>query len=804
MTKEVENLLNKIIRENEQNEFREFLSILAGEKNKLFSRNEILLRFDEVCETWNKTHKFRTASSILKFFNRVRELLIAEGQVFIVHRYAIAKYRFYRLPMSADSIDEIDPNTYLNYKDIYTQGYVGIGSTTPLEIDFLPFYDYSPSMNDSRHIGNGIGFLNKYLSSSIFQRPEKWGMNAFNFLKLHNLNGKPLLINGNIITGIENLREELEETLDWLETEGQHTYITQIKRKLKNKGFEDGWGNEVSRIKETMRLLYDLTNQPDSDVLEAFISRIPMISKIAILSPHGWFGQENVLGKPDTGGQVIYILDQMRALENYLKEEFRLSGVEITPKIIVITRLIPNAENTTCDQRLEKIHDTENCWILRVPFRDKNGDVIEDWISRFDIWPYLDRFSHDAEIEILNEFDGRPHLILGNYSDGNLVATYLSDRLDVIQCTIAHALEKTKYPESDLRWKEMDADYHFSIQFTADMIAMNKSDFIITSTYQEIAGTDTSIGQYESYQFFTMPGLYQVVSGINLFNPKFNTVPPGVDERNYFPYYEKGRNPEKTKYWENRLFQEESRDIFGSFQDPEKPAIFTMARLDKVKNLTGLVEAFGKTPELKEKCNLIVAGGTIHIENSTDREEKAEIRKMYELAEKYELKGSFRWLPSIPKGETGEVYRLIADRQGVFVQPAKFEAFGLTILEAMLSGLPTFGPIFGGPSEIIVDGQSGFLMNTSRPELIASVIEHFFSKCEYEKDYWKAISEGGIRRVREKFTWHLYSEKLLTLTKLYGFWRYSVAGRGMVKMDRYCDLLYHLLFIKLGEKILEC
>lgn len=56
------------------------------------------------------------------------------------------------------------------------------------------------------------------------------------------------------------------------------------------------------------------------------------------------------------------------------------------------------------------------------------------------------------------------------------------------QGTIAHALEKTKYEDSDLKWKELDPKYHFSCQFTADTIAMNAADFIITSTYQEIAG----------------------------------------------------------------------------------------------------------------------------------------------------------------------------------------------------------------------------------------------------------------------------------------------------------------------------
>jgi sucrose synthase len=57
----------------------------------------------------------------------------------------------------------------------------------------------------------------------------------------------------------------------------------------------------------------------------------------------------------------------------------------------------------------------------------------------------------------------------------------------------------------------MDATHHFSCQFTADLIAMNHADFIITSTYQEIAGNDTLVGQYESMKAFTMPDLYRVV-----------------------------------------------------------------------------------------------------------------------------------------------------------------------------------------------------------------------------------------------------------------------------------------------------
>ena len=50
-----------------------------------------------------------------------------------------------------------------------------------------------------------------------------------------------------------------------------------------------------------------------------------------------------------------------------------------------------------------------------------------------------------------------------------------------------------------------------------------------------------TVGQYESHTAFTLPGLYRVVHGIDVFDPKFNIVSPGADMSIYFPYTEKAR-----------------------------------------------------------------------------------------------------------------------------------------------------------------------------------------------------------------------------------------------------------------------
>ena len=797
-----QNLISTLLTRTDREEFKEYITLLLDKEKKFFLRNEILLVFHEYCDANKKKKRFRERSSLFYLLKQIQELFISDGHIVVVHRHDIAKYRFYLLRPDGAYMEAIDSARYLELKDYHVMG--SGRRTKSLKIDFMPFYEYTPSMKDPRTIGDGIRYLNRYLCSQFFTAPDKWHAKLFDFIKLHKYKEKQLLVNGTLIQNFETFFSALEAVLKWLQEQKPETPYTKLASRFKRAGFEAGWGHTAGRIAETMRLLIDLINEPDATLLGQFICRVPMplIANIAVISPHGWFGQSNVLGKPDTGGQVIYILDQVRALEKHLKKEIRLTGLEVTPKIIILTRLIPNAGDTTCNQRMEKVFQTENAWILRVPFRDDQGNTLQEWISRFKIWPYLESFADDAAQELLGEFRQRPDLIIGNYSDGNLVATLLSDKLNVIHCTIAHALEKTKYLFSDLFWQRMEKDYNFSLQFTADMLSMNKADFIITSTYQEIFGTDDSMGQYESYQFFTLPDLYQVVNGINLYAPKFNVIRPGVDETLYFPYDRKDKRlAQKAKTWEQRLFSAESNDIFGQLADTAKRPIFTMARLDRIKNITGLIEAFGMSKLLQKNCNLIFAAGTTREKESKDSEEQAEIRKAHALIKHHNLADKIRWLPSINKLDTGVVYRIIARQQGIFVQPALFEAFGLTIIEAMASGLPTFGPKFGGPLEIIEYGVSGFLLNTSEPALIAGSLEKFILECEQDSSYWYTISENSVRRVEEQFTWKQYSDTLIFLTRLYGFWRYSVASKGRVKLDRYCDFIYHFLFRKRAENI---
>ncbi len=274
---------------------------------------------------------------------------------------------------------------------------------------------------------------------------------------------------------------------------------------IESLGFLRGWGATVGSVRKSFQLLLDLIEAVDPATLEELLCRLPLIFRVAIISPHGFFGQDKVLGLPDSGGQIVYILDQVRALEAELTRRLHEAGLsELHPDIVVITRLIPNSLGTSCNQRLEPLRGTNHGRILRVPFRSDNGEVLNNFISRFEIWPYLERFTIEATRELLAELGGElPEFIVGNYSDGNLAATLIRHEMKrssddhVCLATVAHALEKTKYADADLHWNaDVYETYNFGIQTTADLIAMSSSDFIVTSTFQEIAGTPTQVGQY--------------------------------------------------------------------------------------------------------------------------------------------------------------------------------------------------------------------------------------------------------------------------------------------------------------------
>jgi sucrose synthase len=291
-----------------------------------------------------------------------------------------------------------------------------------------------------------------------------------------------------------------------------------------------------------------------------------------------------------------------------------------------------------------------------------------------------------------------------------------------------------------------------------------------------------------------MPGLHRVVNGIDVHDPRFNIVSPGSDPDIYFPYSEEERRLGGLRDDLDQLILAPERDgVRGLFDDPDKPIVFSMARLDRIKNLTGLAEWFGRSKALREQANLLIVAGFVDPARSSDAEEQAEIHRMHELMDTHGLDGQMRWTEHVDRVVGGELYRWVADRGGIFVQPALFEAFGLTVVEAMICGLPTFATCFGGPREIIEHGRSGFHIDPNHGDRAAAAMADFLARCADDPEVWTAISNGGIERVNRRYTWRLYASRIMTLARIYGFWKY-VSDLEQAETRRYLEMLYALQY----------
>jgi len=749
----------------------------------------------------------------------VQEGVVVYPRIALAFRLHVGSYRYIRLNVEDMLAEEITTSHYLAFKERLADGQGGDGyEPFVLEFDMEPFTSDQPKITMDSSIGNGVSFLNKTLTMKVFGNGQaaagldqllRWMQN------FKSSDGQSLLLSDRVDSVAKLSRAVLVAERAMAHEDDDEDMDYDI---IEGLGLLRGWGRTVEAVRTSFALLLDLIQAPDASTLEAFLIRLPLIFRVVVLSPHGYFGQENVLGLPDTGGQVVYILDQVRALEVELQRRLDDAGLaDLHPDIIVVTRLIPNSPGTSCNERLERLRGCSHSRILRVPFRDDEGRVLRDFVSRFEVWPYLERFTIDATKELLVELAGKPDFVVGNYSDGNLCATLMCHEMKkrsvgngdnhVCQATIAHALEKTKYDDADVCWKRYDPHYHFGLQFTADLLAMNASDFIVTSTRQEISGSTAgdSVGQYESYQHFTMPNLYRVVNGISIYDAKFNIVSPGADATIYYPFSDESRRLTSVHdLIEDLFYGDEVPDVsVGTIPaaDRARPIIYSIARLDKVKNLCSLAEWYGKSTVLRKRANLVIIGGVVNPALTDDKEERAECEKMHAVIRQFKLTTGFRWIAAQKdRMRNGEIYRYVADTRGVFVQSALYEAFGLTVIEAMTSGLPTFATCNGGPAEIIKDGVNGFHIDPHHPLDAQAKLESFFQRCADDPSHWDQISRASIKRVEERYTWQLYASRLSSLCSVYSFWN-TITSLERQTAKRYLESIYILLFRRLVEEM---
>jgi glycosyltransferase involved in cell wall biosynthesis len=95
-------------------------------------------------------------------------------------------------------------------------------------------------------------------------------------------------------------------------------------------------------------------------------------------------------------------------------------------------------------------------------------------------------------------------------------------------------------------------------------------------------------------------------------------------------------------------------------------------------------------------------------------------------------------------GFRDDVTQIIAAAD-MFVLPAEAEPFGLVILEAMEAAVPVIATDAGGPREIVVPAQTGWLVKPNDPAALAIAIEQALADPTRAKQFGAAGRERLLR-----------------------------------------------------------
>jgi len=215
-----------------------------------------------------------------------------------------------------------------------------------------------------------------------------------------------------------------------------------------------------------------------------------------------------------------------------------------------------------------------------------------------------------------------------------------------------------------------------------------------------------------------------------------SVVPPGTDLTLFHP----PQGNEETSF---------TTQLPRFLNKPDKPLILALSRPDERKNILTLIEAFGESPELQQVANLLIVAGSRDDIRDMESGAQSVLTNILVLIDSYDLYGKV----AVPKRhsayEVPAIYRLVASSRGVFINPALTEPFGLTLLEAAASGLPTVATENGGPVDIIENCKNGELIDP----LDKSAIAEALLKLLQNKNAWSQAAKNGIEGVRKHYSW---------------------------------------------------
>lgn len=213
----------------------------------------------------------------------------------------------------------------------------------------------------------------------------------------------------------------------------------------------------------------------------------PERSKILMLSLHGYVAAEPELGKPDTGGQVVFVLE--------LARRFHAAGCRVD----VVTRRFAD------QPEVDSIADGLRVW--RIAYGGRS------FIRKEDMHEHLEGFVRNFLRRVRGErlvYD----VINSHYWDAGWVGVRLGKALGAPHVHTPHSLGLWKQREMNTTHDDLGRPYRFEERITKERRVFRRCDHVIATSRQQLG----VLGQ-----------------GYGVDPERVSLIPPGIDEHRFKP-----------------------------------------------------------------------------------------------------------------------------------------------------------------------------------------------------------------------------------------------------------------------------
>lgn len=242
---------------------------------------------------------------------------------------------------------------------------------------------------------------------------------------------------------------------------------------------------------------------------------------ILMLSLHGYVGAEPELGKPDTGGQVVFVLE--------LAKRFSRLGYRVD----LVTRQFEK------QRRVDRVN--RGLRVLRVPFGGKDFVRKEDMHDH--LGDFVTAFLYMAKSRQL-EYD----VVSSHYWDAGWSGQKIAEELGIPHIHTPHSLGAWKRKQMSGSPETLEETYRFEERIRKEFLVYRSCDHIVATTREQ------SELLKEHY---------------DLNDRNITVIPPGIDENRFVPLpkdqIDEARRrfgmPDKTIYAVGRMARNKGYDL---------------------------------------------------------------------------------------------------------------------------------------------------------------------------------------------------------------------------------------------------